>query len=148
MNACLEQANKRNHNSIAFPALGTGYHKFPADVAAGSIVAAINRFSGQQNQQNIKDIHVVLYGGSNELSTLEKVEFVLITIISMGTYKCIRVSLYQLKLQCQVKAIIKINTYTDEIVGVFLKMNILYMYVCKCQNGAYIMIIYVTFTGI
>lgn len=117
VNACLEQANKRNHNSIAFPALGTGYHKFPADVAAGSIVAAINRFSGQQKQQNIKDIRVVLYGGSNELSTLEKVEFVL----SMGTYKCIRVSLYQLKLQCQVKAIIKINTYTDEIVGFFFK---------------------------
>lgn len=86
MNACLEQANKRNHNSIAFPALGTGYHKFPADVAAGSIVAAINRFSGQKHQ-NIKDIRVVLYGGSNDLSTLEKVEFILITIISMGTYK-------------------------------------------------------------
>lgn len=93
MNACLEQANKRNHNSIAFPALGTGYHKFPADVAAGSIVAAINRFSGQQKQQNIKDIHVVLYGGSNDLSTLEKVEFVLITIINMGTYKGIVVSI-------------------------------------------------------
>lgn len=95
MNACLEQANKRNHNSIAFPALGTGYHKFPADVAAGSIVAAINRFSGQQKQQNIKDIRVVLYGGSNDLSTLEKVvnEFILITIINMGTYKGIVVSI-------------------------------------------------------
>lgn len=93
VNACLEQANKRNHNSIAFPALGTGYHKFPADVAAGSIVAAINRFSGQQKQQNIKDIRVVLYGGSNDLSTLEKVEFVLITIINMGTYKGIVVSI-------------------------------------------------------
>lgn len=143
MNACLEQANKRNHNSIAFPALGTGYHKFPADVAAGSIVAAINRFSGQQKQQNIKDIRVVLYGGSNDLSTLEKVEFVLITIINMGTYKGIVVSIKV--------AMPSESDRSDKLKKLFYlkkKMNILFMYLCKCQNGAYIMIIYVTFTGI
>lgn len=83
VNACLELANRGNHKSIAFPALGTGYHKFPADLAAGSIVAAINRFSGQQKQQNIKDIRVVLYGGSNDLSILEKVGFVLSIKVAM-----------------------------------------------------------------
>lgn len=76
--ACLDQANKRNHNYIAFPALGTGYHKFPADEATGSIVAAISKFSGQQKQQNLKDIRFVLYGGNKDLSTFEKVGFILI----------------------------------------------------------------------
>lgn len=106
-------ANANNHKSIAFPALGTGYHKIPADVAAESIVAAIAKFSDQQKQQNLKDIRVVLYGGSKDLSTLEKVGFV---FIAMYAHKYVRVSINQLKLHCQVKSIILMIIYTDKIV--------------------------------
>ena len=73
MFACLERANASGYSSIAFPALGTGYHKFPVDAAAESMVAAIVKFSSQRSQQTITDVRIVLYGGSDNLTTLEKV---------------------------------------------------------------------------
>ncbi|XP_061184934.1 uncharacterized protein LOC133192948 [Saccostrea echinata] len=68
---CLEKANKSGYTSIALPALGTGFHKFPADVAAANIVSSIEKFSKQRQQQSISDIRVVLYGGSSDLPKLE-----------------------------------------------------------------------------
>ena len=73
MFACLDRANASGYSSIAFPALGTGYHKFPVDAAAESMVASIVKFFSQRSQQTIKDVRIVLYGGSSSLTTLEKV---------------------------------------------------------------------------
>ncbi|XP_062602530.1 protein mono-ADP-ribosyltransferase PARP15-like isoform X2 [Saccostrea cucullata] len=68
---CLEKANKSGYTSIAIPALGTGFHKFPADVAAAKIVSSVEKFSKQRQQQSISDIRIVLYGGSTDLPKLE-----------------------------------------------------------------------------
>ncbi|XP_062602537.1 protein mono-ADP-ribosyltransferase PARP15-like isoform X1 [Saccostrea cucullata] len=70
--ACLEKANIHGYRSIAIPALGTGFHKFPIDVAVACIASGIEKFSNQVQQQNIHvaDLRIVLYEGNSDLPEL------------------------------------------------------------------------------
>jgi O-acetyl-ADP-ribose deacetylase (regulator of RNase III) len=71
---CLQKANSGGHSSITFPALGTGYHKFPADVASASMVSAFDDFCRQTKNKTVSEIRVVLFAGATDLQQLEKVQ--------------------------------------------------------------------------
>ncbi|XP_061184932.1 protein mono-ADP-ribosyltransferase PARP15-like [Saccostrea echinata] len=69
--ACLQMANIHGYSSVAIPALGTGFHKFPIDVAVACIASGIEKFSNQGQQHNITDLRIVLYEGNSDLPVLE-----------------------------------------------------------------------------
>ena len=58
--ACLETAEKKAFTSIAFPAVGTGTHSYPAESAARAMVDAIKKFT-EKNPKHIKIIRIVLF---------------------------------------------------------------------------------------
>ena len=69
---CLSRASKLGYTSIAFPALGTGYQKFPAGTAAHHMVAAVEKYAKQS--KGIAEVRIVLYGGGGgEFKAIEKV---------------------------------------------------------------------------
>lgn len=69
---CLQKANTNGHKSIAFPALGTGYLKFPTDVASACMVAAFSKFCRETKNKSVSELRVVLYEGADNLKQLEK----------------------------------------------------------------------------
>lgn len=70
---CLQKANTNGHKSIAFPALGTGYHKFPTDVAPACMTSVFGKFCRETKSKTVTEIRVVLYKGADDLRLLEKV---------------------------------------------------------------------------
>lgn len=70
---CLQRANTNGHKSIAFPALGTGFLKFPTDVASACMVSAFSKFCQETKNKSVSEIGVVLYEGADNLKQLEKV---------------------------------------------------------------------------
>jgi hypothetical protein len=57
---CLEEANKRSVRSICFPALGTGFLKFPAKTAASNVINAIKDFQIKNPSSSIRNIYIVI----------------------------------------------------------------------------------------
>ena len=60
IHACLETAEKKAFTSIAFPAVGTGTHGYPAESAARAMVDAIKKFTGKK-PKHVKIIRMVLF---------------------------------------------------------------------------------------
>ena len=58
--ACLETAEKKAFTSIAFPAVGTGTHGYPAESAARAMVDAIKKFT-ENKPKHVKIIRIVLF---------------------------------------------------------------------------------------
>jgi hypothetical protein len=70
---CLESASKHSCRSIAFPALGTGYLKFPPDLAASKVIQAIKDFQSKQPQTTLSEVKIVIFGGTNDWAKIEQV---------------------------------------------------------------------------
>ena len=60
LHACLETAEKKKFTSIAFPAVGTGIHGYPAESAARAMVEALKKFTGKK-PRHVKIIRMVLF---------------------------------------------------------------------------------------
>ena len=56
---CLQEADKLNYQSIAFPAIGTGIHGYPPQQAALGMYRAIEQASS--NLKHVTQIRIVLY---------------------------------------------------------------------------------------
>ena len=70
---CLMEANRNNCTTIALPALGTGYQKFPPDVTATHMLNAVKSFAEKVQNPNLKEVKLVIFGGSPCRSKLEQV---------------------------------------------------------------------------
>ena len=66
-------ANKYGCKSIAFPALGTSNLKFPPDLASSKVVQAVKDFSNNNPQTSLREVKIVIYGGTSDWAKIEKV---------------------------------------------------------------------------
>ena len=57
---CLNKAEERKHQSITFPAIGTGVSGYPADKAARGMVKALHKFISKK-PRHLRRIRVVLF---------------------------------------------------------------------------------------
>ena len=57
---CLNKAEERKHQSIAFPAIGTGVSGYPAGKAAKGMIKALHKFISKK-PKHLKRIQVVLF---------------------------------------------------------------------------------------
>ncbi|XP_067675258.1 uncharacterized protein [Haliotis asinina] len=63
---CLEMASKQNLRSITFPALGSGFHRFPSMRSADIMFTATETFLQNKNT-NLRTVTFVLYPGNDVL---------------------------------------------------------------------------------
>lgn len=61
---CLEAAQKRGLDSIAFPSLSTGVYAFPIERAAPIALASAAEFLQQNPQTTLRRVTFALYGGT------------------------------------------------------------------------------------
>lgn len=57
--ACLQKAEEKKYQSISFPAVGTGVHGYPPQVAAIGMQKAIERFTQKLN--HLRTVRIVLF---------------------------------------------------------------------------------------
>lgn len=69
---CLVEAKKNSVQSIVFPALGTGFLKFPPKTAASNVIKAIREFETNNSPSTLKTIKIVIFGGTNDWSSVEQ----------------------------------------------------------------------------
>lgn len=69
---CLEKASELSLKSLAIPALGTGHLKFPAGVAAKTVVNALKDFLGSRARCSLTSIKIVVFGGTGEWQAIHK----------------------------------------------------------------------------
>ncbi|VDI28882.1 poly [ADP-ribose] polymerase 10/14/15 [Mytilus galloprovincialis] len=69
---CLVEANKYSVKSIVFPALGTGFLKFPPKTAASNVIKAIRDFQTNNAQSSVKTVKIVIFGGTNDWTSIEQ----------------------------------------------------------------------------
>ena len=81
VHTCLEEANKKSVRSISFPALGTGFLKFPAKTAASNVINAIKDFQIKNPSSYIRNIYIVIFGGTNDWASIEQVRRYVIQIL-------------------------------------------------------------------
>ncbi|XP_048239350.1 protein mono-ADP-ribosyltransferase PARP14-like [Haliotis rufescens] len=58
---CLENAAKRNFTSIAFPALGTGFNRFPGERTAEIIFTSIETYLQNNPTSCLKTVNIVIH---------------------------------------------------------------------------------------
>ena len=58
---CCQEANNNRARSLALPALGTGFLKFPCDVVAQTTLKAVEDFSNQNPFLSLKRITIIVY---------------------------------------------------------------------------------------
>jgi len=79
IHACLQRAEDLQYSSIAFPAIGTGIHGYPAPEAAKGMKEAIKKFSSR-NPSFVAQIRIILFQQQvyqafvTEFSTLQTYE--------------------------------------------------------------------------
>ncbi|XP_053389200.1 protein mono-ADP-ribosyltransferase PARP14-like, partial [Mercenaria mercenaria] len=61
MKNCLHEAQRRNGQSIAFPAIGTGNLGYPRNVVAEEMFKAIKKFQANCSQSSIRDVRFIVY---------------------------------------------------------------------------------------
>ena len=54
-------ASNNNHQSIAFPALGTGNLRYPGDEVAKAMIEAVIEYTEKNPNSSIKDVKIVIY---------------------------------------------------------------------------------------
>ncbi|XP_048239688.1 uncharacterized protein LOC124111846 [Haliotis rufescens] len=64
---CLEMASKKQFKSIAFPALGSGLHRFPGKRSADIMFTAVESYIQKHKGTSIKSIKIVLQTSSDVL---------------------------------------------------------------------------------
>ncbi|XP_071159744.1 protein mono-ADP-ribosyltransferase PARP15-like [Mytilus edulis] len=69
---CLASASKHGCKSLTLPALGTGYLKFPPDLAASKVIQAIKDFHNKEQQTSLREVKIVIFGGTNDWAKIEK----------------------------------------------------------------------------
>ena len=69
----LMMSNRNNYTTIALPALGTGYQKFPADVTATRMLQAVRCFVDKIQKPSLREVKIVIFGSSPRRSQLERV---------------------------------------------------------------------------
>ncbi|XP_033744166.1 uncharacterized protein LOC117330056 [Pecten maximus] len=67
---CLDEMHSKGFTSIAFPALGTRYRKYPAKLSAKAMFEGFEKFWSSQNSSTISDVRIVIYG--NDQHTIGK----------------------------------------------------------------------------
>ena len=60
VNACLQKAEAKSLRSIAFPAIGTGIHRYPDEQAAAGMVNALQQFSSK-TPKYLHNVDIVLF---------------------------------------------------------------------------------------
>lgn len=99
LQTCLGFAESMNMRSIAFPAVGTGFHKFPPDVVAKEMFNEIGTFS----RSSLTNIEFVICHRNNHVI---EVSFCYTIIISytrkknfiISTYNCILLLPYSISM--------------------------------------------------
>ncbi|XP_045190048.2 uncharacterized protein LOC123547196 [Mercenaria mercenaria] len=61
LSKCLESANDTGFHSIAFPALGTGLLKYPADKVAYTTLQCIEDFSNGNSSTSLQYVNIIIY---------------------------------------------------------------------------------------
>ncbi|KAM9858362.1 protein mono-ADP-ribosyltransferase PARP14-like isoform 2-T2 [Aulostomus maculatus] len=63
---CLEEAEKCQMTSLAFPAVGTGNLSFPRDVVSQLLLREMRRYSRQRNPRHLREVAVVVHPSDNQ----------------------------------------------------------------------------------
>ncbi|XP_067933230.1 protein mono-ADP-ribosyltransferase PARP14-like [Watersipora subatra] len=58
---CLTMASSHNHQSIAFPALGTGNLRYPEAEVAKTMIEAVLEYADGNPNSSLKDVKIVIY---------------------------------------------------------------------------------------
>ncbi|KAE8581718.1 hypothetical protein XENTR_v10024917 [Xenopus tropicalis] len=66
---CLSTTEKRQLNSITFPAIGTGALGFPKNLVATLMFEEVEKFSGSKNVQHLQEVNVVLHPSDADTMT-------------------------------------------------------------------------------
>ena len=61
MSSCLQEADKRQATSIAFPAVGTGQLGFPRDIVAKEMFSAVGKFENKHRNSSVTEVKFVVY---------------------------------------------------------------------------------------
>lgn len=61
MKSCLEESQKQNLSSIAFPAMGTGNLGYPRDMVAEEMCNSVINFSKGNPKTSLKQVLFVVY---------------------------------------------------------------------------------------
>lgn len=72
---CLEKAERNSFKTIAFPALGTGFLKYPVDITVTKMIKTIGKFEHDRKSNSISEVRIVIYPGSKDWTEIEK-EFI------------------------------------------------------------------------
>lgn len=73
---CLTQAATNGHQSIAFPALGTGNLGYPEKAVAKTIIEAVTKYAEKNPNTSVKDVKIVIF--HSDIKT-QKVPFSLVS---------------------------------------------------------------------
>lgn len=71
--SCLRVAEENNIKSIAFPSVGSGKAGIPKQMAAETIIAAINEYFGSNEDSGIEDIYFVLFDEESQACYLYEI---------------------------------------------------------------------------
>ncbi|CAG2214767.1 PARP10_14_15 [Mytilus edulis] len=63
---CLAEANKQKLTSISFPALGTGFLKYPPRTVIGSMFKTVEDFAKTNPNSTVKIVNCIVFSGDNE----------------------------------------------------------------------------------
>uniref|UniRef100_A0AAV3A3H0 Poly [ADP-ribose] polymerase n=1 Tax=Pyxicephalus adspersus TaxID=30357 RepID=A0AAV3A3H0_PYXAD len=80
---CLTQAEKNQHKSISFPAIGTGNLGFPRDIVAFAMFEEVFQFCETNKVQNLKEVHFILHPSDKDTIKF----FGLVTNPSLGVHE-------------------------------------------------------------
>lgn len=67
---CLDEMHSKGYASIAFPALGTRYRKYPARLSAKAMFEGFEQFWSSLNSSTVSDVRIIIYG--NDQHTIGK----------------------------------------------------------------------------
>ncbi|XP_060082609.1 protein mono-ADP-ribosyltransferase PARP14-like [Ylistrum balloti] len=67
---CLQEMDTKGLTSIAFPALGTRFRKYPAKLSAKAMFEGFEEFWSSRNSSSVSDVRIVIYG--NDQHTIGK----------------------------------------------------------------------------
>ena len=63
MATCLTMASNNNHQSIAFPALGTGNLSYPGDAVSKAMIESVIEYVQKNSNSSIKKVKIVIFHG-------------------------------------------------------------------------------------
>lgn len=70
---CLEKADQNGFASVAMPALGSGFLKFPCEVIAVTTIRGVKEFAKDHGQSSVRDVKVIVFPGAPDFHKIENV---------------------------------------------------------------------------